>query len=639
MEQQHDRSDKKCNIYSAAANVLQKLKAKKATLRSLVFTSPFRNVKQLTALVDHVVSCRGILEEILSDCSGNGFMKEEIVDGSHEMALVLLYEYLLGKNFGRNVHFRKVLLQYKTDFKNAAAKIIAKHTAKDLKSVVKLLTKDKSIKIPRYMRVNLIKSTVEDVVGELQSEGWEYIGKIESASFKDTVLSMSSSQFGLDPHLPDVLVFPVGTDFHAHYLTTDGKLIQQDKASCMPGHILNPPPGSTVMDCCAAPGNKTSHIASLMKDNGKVIAMDVNFKRLNIMSDLLKRSGASCIELVHQDFLTVEASSSDASNIDYILMDPTCSGSGMIGQLQGKDVNDHDEHRIEGLKRLQISLLKHALRFPSVKRVVYSTCSIHKEENEEVVEEVMGQVSNHYRFVKVLPHWEGGRGLKEFPHAEYFLRTTPEQNLTQGFFVACFERVKGPREDGLNESIEDQKHSRKDLKKKRRHSESDAQEIEADAEENQKKKKVKKHSESEVQEVEPCSEKGTHKKKKSKKNKSNRSSQESMDGNDGSAVDSDKQTKPSEIQSGNEESSVKNKKHKKNKKSLETNCSEDFQSNQSSSGKKKKKKSEKDSKIDDITETLTPKISKKHKHNKSLTEEDTPVGDSTKKKKNKIKDN
>lgn len=56
--------------------------------------------------------------------------------------------------------------------------------------------------------------------------------------------------------------------------------------------------------------------------------MDVNFKRLSIMTDLLKRCGASCIELVHQDFLTVEAGSTDASNVDYILMDPTCSGSG-----------------------------------------------------------------------------------------------------------------------------------------------------------------------------------------------------------------------------------------------------------------------------------------------------------------------
>lgn len=101
-----------------------------------------------------------------------------------------------------------------------------------------------------------------------------------------------------------------------------------------------------------------------------------------------------------------------------------------------------DSQRLQMLKRFQISILMHALHFPQVERVVYSTCSVHVEENEEVVEEVMCQVSELFQFCLVCPDWRGSRGLDGYPHSQLFLRLLPEQDLTQGFFVACFQRVK-----------------------------------------------------------------------------------------------------------------------------------------------------------------------------------------------------
>ncbi|GFO26246.1 25S rRNA (cytosine-c(5))-methyltransferase rcm1 [Plakobranchus ocellatus] len=213
------------------------------------------------------------------------------------------------------------------------------------------------------------------------------------------------------------------------------------QASCVPAHVLDPAPSTTVLDCCAAPGNKTSHLASLLKNDGRVIALDRDLKRLGTMENLLSNSGATCVELIHQDFLTVDPTSEDAKDVQFILVDPSCSGSGILNHQTNASGLDVDSNRIQTLKRFQISILKHALSFPNVSRVVYSTCSIHSEENEEVAEEVMAQVSDKYRFRPVLKQWRESRGLDKFPHASFFLRLSPTQDLTQGFFVACFERV------------------------------------------------------------------------------------------------------------------------------------------------------------------------------------------------------
>jgi len=92
-----------------------------------------------------------------------------------------------------------------------------------------------------------------------------------------------------DEHVPDLLLFPPNTSFQDDPLYTSGKIILQDKASCFPALVLSPPSteGSVVIDATAAPGNKTSHLSALMKNNGKVrlsyfktTCSDLIFRRL-----------------------------------------------------------------------------------------------------------------------------------------------------------------------------------------------------------------------------------------------------------------------------------------------------------------------------------------------------------------------
>lgn len=98
------------------------------------------------------------------------------------------------------------------------------------------------------------------------------------------------------------------------------------QASCLPVHILGPPPGSVVLDMCAAPGMKTTHLAALMNSEGTVFAVERNPKRFETLNRILDGSGATCVQTFNKDVLT--CSDKDFPNVEYILVDPSCSGSG-----------------------------------------------------------------------------------------------------------------------------------------------------------------------------------------------------------------------------------------------------------------------------------------------------------------------
>ncbi|XP_020693830.1 probable 28S rRNA (cytosine-C(5))-methyltransferase [Dendrobium catenatum] len=219
------------------------------------------------------------------------------------------------------------------------------------------------------------------------------------------------------------------------------------KASSMVAVALCPKPGWKVLDACAAPGNKTSHLAALMKGKGKIIACEINKKRLVHLDDTIRRSGAHNVEIIHCDFLDINASDRSFSKVRAILLDPSCSGSGTsaerLDHLLPSYSTDHQDEaaangpRVRKLAAFQKKALAHALSFPAVERVVYSTCSIHQTENEDVVESVLPLATSlGFELATPFPQWPL-RGRPIFDGAERLLRTDPSQD-TEGFFIALF---------------------------------------------------------------------------------------------------------------------------------------------------------------------------------------------------------
>ncbi|KAK9131313.1 hypothetical protein Sjap_011800 [Stephania japonica] len=243
-----------------------------------------------------------------------------------------------------------------------------------------------------------------------------------------------------DDMVPNLLVLPPGTDLHAHPLVNDGRIFLQGRASSMVAVALSPEPGWEVLDACSAPGNKTVHLAALMSGKGKIIACELNKDRVKLLEETIRRSGASSILLIRA-----------------ILLDPSCSGSGTAAERLdhllpsnrlAQDSDAADNRRAKNLAAFQSKALAHALSFPSVERVVYSTCSVHQTENEDVIKSVLPLAASlNFQLETPFPQWPR-RGLPIFEGSEHLLRTDPVEDL-EGFFIALFVKKEMRVTNGL----------------------------------------------------------------------------------------------------------------------------------------------------------------------------------------------
>lgn len=244
----------------------------------------------------------------------------------------------------------------------------------------------------------------------------------------------------------------------------------------MPVQVLNPQPGSVVLDMCAAPGNKTTQIAAWIKNIGTVYAVELDKRRFETLESLIEKSGATCVKTINNDALKI--TDNDCPNVEYILVDPSCTGSGMINRLSFEK-EEKDPSRIRKLHNFQVTLLKHALsHFPKAKRVVYSTCSRFKEENEEVVKEVLESCKS-FELVSckesLQAPWLTSKNQSESDNiGNYCISSIPETHFTLGFFVAAFARImddENPRNETEVADRTDCNQSKKSVKKDKKKNE------------------------------------------------------------------------------------------------------------------------------------------------------------------------
>ena len=357
------------------------------------------------------------------------------------LAFVLINELIWGKQElpGNSLPVQTVLR-----YKKRLRKSIDINTSKDLRALDAMW--------PRYARVNTLCNSQHRVARALREEGWlevMYDRSVTSGQdFLNLVSGLGHNQYLVDLHIPALLVFPPKTPLYEHELIKDGSLVLQDKSSCFPVTALAPPPGSCVLDACAAPGMKTSQLAASVAGDwvaalggkpppgARVIAVERNSKRYGVLVEMLARTRADTLTTaLNTDFLDLKPS--DYKEVEYMVLDPSCSGTGMA--KRGGDEVEPGQERLQKLSSLQYKLLNHALRFPGLKRVVYSTCAVSQEENEEVVAKVISTYPGWQVAEGVLTSWTR-RGIQTFPDGEKFVRADSDQDWCNGFFVAVLER-------------------------------------------------------------------------------------------------------------------------------------------------------------------------------------------------------
>ncbi|KAI9357280.1 S-adenosyl-L-methionine-dependent methyltransferase [Zopfochytrium polystomum] len=426
-------------FYETGAKILNKLDRKEGTIKSLVFSKDVADSdkKRMFALVCETLKYKEVLGQIIR-ASEFGQAKPKI---QWNLALVLVYDFLFGERLSGAGPYKAVLLKHKPRLQAELARLKIKRKVTKNEELVPEHIRN-AVVLPRYVRVNTIKLTVDKAIVEFRLSGYRLV---DSCDFRD----LSPKSFFQDAHIPEIFVFPSNADFHEHTLYLNGSIILQDKASCFPAYILSPPPHSVAIDACAAPGNKTSHLSAIMQNTGTIFAFDQDRRRLQTLERLTHRAGCKNIVPKHVDFLTVNPKDPDYEKVEYILLDPSCSGSGIVRRLDhlinpgdeaGEQENEaSDPGRVRALADFQLSALLHAFKFPSVKRVVYSTCSKHREENEDVVHRALSQQQTFRLAHGVFPAWRR-RGLPGSDGHEELVRTEPRDDLVIGFFVALFER-------------------------------------------------------------------------------------------------------------------------------------------------------------------------------------------------------
>ena len=223
----------------------------------------------------------------------------------------------------------------------------------------------------------------------------------------------------------------------------DGKISIQDEASQAVPLLLGARAGDRVLDLCAAPGGKTPPLVRAAGQTGFVIAADRHAHRLRAMQAQFERLGLRCVPLVELD---AAQPLPFGSSFNRILVDAPCSGTGTLARHPEIRWRLRPEQLVE-LHRLQSDLLRSALNcLAPGGRLVYSTCSLEPEENEDVVAEVLRgnpsirRVPASEATQELAPRLAAGLDAESLFSPDDYFRTFPPRHHTDGFFASVLEK-------------------------------------------------------------------------------------------------------------------------------------------------------------------------------------------------------
>ena len=282
----------------------------------------------------------------------------------------------------------------------------------------------------RTMRVNTLKGTVVAVRKSIEKKGW----KLDPVPW-------CKEGFWVEGPMEDGRIRRDVGNLLEHHL---GQIYVQEAASMIPPLVLKPKPGELVLDMCAAPGSKTTQIAAMMKNEGLLVANDVSGLRLQSLGINMQRCG-----LVNALINLGSGYKFRDFEFDRVLVDAPCSATGTIMKSL-KTINMWNPKMVKHLCGIQKRLLETG--FNNLKKggtLVYSTCTLEPEEDEGVVSWFLEKHADA-QLMEVreidLPGLKRGVAVLEFdgtkynPEVKKCVRIWPQDNHTEGFFVAKFKK-------------------------------------------------------------------------------------------------------------------------------------------------------------------------------------------------------
>ena len=203
----------------------------------------------------------------------------------------------------------------------------------------------------------------------------------------------------------------------------DGACVAQDEASMLVGRLVEPRPGEIVVDACAAPGTKTTHLAQLMENRGHILAVDPHPGRLTRVAEAAARLGITIVETL--PLTAQEAAATRASTCDAVLVDAPCSNLGVLRRNPEVKWRRHADDLSRAAARQRAILAAAATMLRPGGRLVYATCSLEPEENDDVVDAFLAGAPRFRR--------DSPPDFPVRPDAAGVVRIRPDRHGTDGF--------------------------------------------------------------------------------------------------------------------------------------------------------------------------------------------------------------
>lgn len=183
---------------------------------------------------------------------------------------------------------------------------------------------------------------------------------------------------------PEAIIIKGGKSLEKNPVFLEGKITVQDESAMLVAPLLDIEEGQTVIDMCSAPGGKTTHISELLNNSGEVLAFDLYEKKLNLIKETAERLGITNIKLAEMDATKFNEKLVDLA--DRILIDVPCSGLGIIRKKPEIKWNKKRKE-LKDLATVQREIMGNAWKYLKKDGImIYSTCTLNKEENEENIE-------------------------------------------------------------------------------------------------------------------------------------------------------------------------------------------------------------------------------------------------------------